>query len=319
MNSDGMGKGDYTLSKLLVIGSINMDMVNSVKEFPLPGETIHSLGLDYFPGGKGANQAVAAARSGANCYMVGAVGSDGFAEPLITELSNSGVKVDHVLRKEGTSGIAIITVNSAGENNIVLAEGSNGKLTPRDVDNHVVWEDTYAVLLQNEISWETTQYVMKQAKQSGVAVWLNPAPAISIPQSLWSSIDTFIMNETETAVITGVAVNDQQSALQAAQLLIEQGASGIIITMGEQGCVYADRLGEQYMIPAYKVKAVDTTAAGDTFIGAYAAASMAGNDTKQALAYAVAASALTVTKAGAQASIPTSEEVMAFISVQMGK
>ncbi|MCR8657584.1 ribokinase [Paenibacillus endoradicis] len=303
------------MKKLLVIGSVNMDIVSGVKQFPLPGETIDSISLSYFPGGKGANQAVAAARSGANCYMIGAVGNDGFADKLTHELARSGVRVDHVLRKQGASGIAIITVNEEGENNIVIAKGSNSKLTSADIDEHVHWEAVYAVLLQNEISWDTTKYVIEQAKTASVAVWLNPAPAVSIPQTLWSSIDTFIMNETETAVITGIQVDNEQSALQAAMLLIAKGVKRVIITLGEHGCVYADVQGEQYSIPAIKVKAVDTTAAGDTFIGAFAAASFAGEGTKQALVYAVAASALAVTKAGAQSSIPTREEVISFIGM----
>jgi len=293
-----------------------MDIVSGVKQFPLPGETIDSVSLSYFPGGKGANQAVAAARSGANCYMIGAVGNDGFADTLNDELALSGVKVDHIVRKQGASGIAIITVNAEGENNIVISKGSNNKLTSDDINKHVKWDDVYAVLLQNEISWDTTKYVIEQAKLASVAVWLNPAPAISIPQTLWRNIDTFIMNETETSVITGIEVDNVQSALQAAMLLIAQGVTRVIITLGEHGCVYADTQGERYIIPAFKVNAVDTTAAGDTFIGAFAAASIEGESVEQALMYAVAASALAVTKAGAQSSIPTRDEVLSFLKVK---
>lgn len=306
-------KGDHILSNLYIIGSLNMDIVSNVKKFPVPGETIHSHQLQYFSGGKGANQAVAAARSGASCYMVGAVGQDSFAQVLIDELAASKVNTRHVLRKEGTSGTAIITVEESGENYIVLSPGSNGKLTPQDIDEQVDWKDTFAILLQNEISWETNRHIIRRAKEEGVTVWLNPAPAISIPQELWQDIDTFIMNETETTVITGIEVVDKSSATLAAEHLIDQGVSRIIITLGKQGCIYADASGNKYAIPAYEVKVVDTTAAGDTFIGAYAAACMRGESIDEALRYATASSALTVTKSGAQASIPYLEDVMSFM------
>jgi len=302
------------MDKLIVIGSLNMDIVSRIQQFAKAGETIHSSHLAYFPGGKGANQAVAAARFGADCFMIGAVGSDSFADQLIEQLQQSGVHTEHVLRMEGASGTAFIMVNESGENIIVVSEGSNGRLTPQAVDKHVPWEQAYAVLLQNEIPWETTCHIIARAKQANVPVWLNPAPARPIPTELWGDIDTFIMNETETALITGMPVHDAESAKAAAEQLIKQGAKQIIVTLGEQGCIYTNADGLYLSLESYNVHAIDTTAAGDTFIGVYAAARLNGEEIESALTYAVAASALAVTKQGAQNSIPTKQQVDAFIA-----
>jgi len=302
------------MNKLVVIGSLNMDIVSRIEQFAKAGETIHSSHLAYFPGGKGANQAVAAARFGADCTMIGAVGSDGFADQLIEQLQSGGVHTEHVLRMEGPSGTAFIMVNESGENIIVVSEGSNGKLSPQAVDKHIPWEQAYAVLLQNEIPWETTCHIIASAKQANVPVWLNPAPARSIPAELWGDIDTFIMNETEAALITGMPVHHAESAKAAAELLIKRGAKQVIVTLGEQGCIYTNVEGEHISLKAYNVQAVDTTAAGDTFIGVYAAARHKGETVEAALSYAVAASALAVTQHGAQASIPTKQQVDAFIA-----
>ncbi|MGM1046383.1 MAG: ribokinase [Bacillota bacterium] len=307
------------MQKLLVIGSINMDVVSNVSQFPLPGETIHSSGTMFFPGGKGANQAVATARAGADCAMVGAVGVDPFGDTLVASLEDRQVGVKSILSKEGTSGFAIITVNEEGENNIVLSEGANGKLTGDDVDAEVQWDGVYAVLLQNEIPWQTTQHVISAAGTAGVRVWLNPAPARDIPQELFPQLDTLIMNETEANVITGVKVDDVISAEAAAEHIIGRGTSNVIITLGEQGCFYMNKLGERAIVPAFRVKPVDTTAAGDTFIGAYAAACADGLGTTEALTFATAAAALSVTRPGAQTSIPSKGEIQAFIVSQSVK
>lgn len=303
------------MPKLMVIGSINMDVVSRVRQFPQPGETIHSSGTQFFPGGKGANQAVACARAGAHCDMVGAVGRDPFGETLAASLENCGVGVKSVLGKEGTSGLAIISVNDEGENNIVLSEGANGKLSAADVDAEAQWDGFYAVLLQNEIPWQTTEHVIRQAGAAGVRVWLNPAPAREISAELFPLLDTLIMNETETHVVTGIEVQDMASAEQAAQFVVERGTTNVIITLGEQGCLYMNRLGERISVPAFQVKAVDTTAAGDTFIGAYAAACATnGMNHTDALTFAAGAAALSVTRPGAQSSIPSREEIEQFIA-----
>ncbi|KZS43859.1 ribokinase [Paenibacillus glucanolyticus] len=301
------------MRKLVVIGSINMDVVSNVNQFPQPGETIHSSGTSFFPGGKGANQAVAAASAGADCAMLGAVGLDPFGDTLIASLEDRQVRVKSVLSKEGTSGIAMITVNKEGENYIVLSEGANGRLTEEDVASEVNWDGVYAVLLQNEIPWQTTRYVIHSASKAGVRVWLNPAPARSIPEEVFPLLDTLIVNETEAGVVSSLRVDDAASAEMAADWIIAKGTSSVIITLGEQGCFYGNARGERVAVPAYRVKPVDTTAAGDTFIGAYAAACTDGMETEEALKFATAAAALTVTRPGAQSSIPTKDEILAFM------
>jgi len=302
------------LRKLVVIGSINMDVVSNVAQFPQPGETIHSRDAQFFPGGKGANQAVAAALAGADCSMVGAVGLDPFGSTLVASLEERGVGVSSVLAKAGTSGIAIITVNEEGENYIVLSEGANGRLTEEDVAAEVNWDGVYAVLLQNEIPWQTTQHVIRSASKAGVRVWLNPAPARTIPHEVFPLLDTLIVNETEAGVVSGLRVEDAASAEDAAASIIGRGTSNVIITLGELGCFYGNACGERFNVPAFRVKPVDTTAAGDTFIGAYAAACTEGLDTEAALRFATAAAALTVTRPGAQSSIPAKEEIVAFMN-----
>jgi len=307
------------MKKIVVVGSINMDLVTNVEAFPRPGETIHSLGVGYQPGGKGANQAVAAARSGASVQMVGAVGTDSFAQTLIDNLAGSGVDTAGILRKEGHSGLAIITVDRSGENHIVLAGGSNKAFAFGEIEGRIAWDEAHAVLLQNEIDWETTAAVMREAKRRGVPVWFNPAPAVKPEPELLPLIDTCILNETEIEVITGAKVSGAEDAERAAGRLLEAGVTQVVVTLGDKGCVRAGRDGESVHVPAFKVRAVDTTAAGDTFIGAMAAASSEGKPVMEALRFAAAASALAVTRHGAQASIPSRDEVERLLSGSIRK
>jgi len=307
------------MKKIVVVGSINMDLVTNVEAFPRPGETIHSLGVGYQPGGKGANQAVAAARSGASVQMVGAVGTDSFAQTLIDNLAGSGVDTAGILRKEGHSGLAVITVDRSGENHIVLAGGSNKAFAFGEIEGRIAWDEAHAVLLQNEIDWETTAAVMREAKRRGIPVWFNPAPAVKPEPSLLPLIHTCILNETEIEVITGAKVSGAEDAERAAGRLLEAGVTQVVVTLGDKGCVRAGRDGESVHVPAFKVRAVDTTAAGDTFIGAMAAASSEGKPVMEALRFAAAASALAVTRHGAQASIPSRDEVERLLSGSIRK
>ncbi|WP_248927047.1 ribokinase [Paenibacillus hamazuiensis] len=301
------------MKQIVIIGSINMDVINRVKKHPVPGETIKSFSTAYMPGGKGANQAVAAARSGARVAMAGAVGSDAFASELVASLRASGVDTGFVLRKEGTSGLAFITVDESGENNIILAEGANGALTPEDLAP--VWErpELLAILLQNEIPWETNREAMHKAKERGVRVIFNPAPAMSLPADMLPYIGTLVLNQSEAEQVTGLRAERPDEAERAAEQLIASGVGEVIITLGAEGSLYMNKQGERIFTPAFRVQAVDTTAAGDTFIGAFAASLAAGKAVRDALVFASAAAALTVTRKGAQESIPDADEIERFL------
>lgn len=298
------------MKHIVVVGSINMDIVNRVNKHPLPGETIKGLGTEYMPGGKGANQAVAAARCGGQVTMLGAVGNDSFGPELLQSLASAGVRTDAVKVKAGTSGLAFIMVDEEGENSIILSEGANGELTKEDVSGAAgLFEDAYAVLLQNEVPWPTTEAAMKAARAAGARVVLNPAPAFELPAEAFSLIDVLILNETEAEVISGLPVGSLEQADLAVAELVQRGIGTVILTLGEKGALLADRAGERLHTAAFPVKPVDTTAAGDTFIGAFASAGARGLALAEALRFAAAAAALTVTRKGAQESIPTQAEV----------
>lgn len=301
------------MPSIVVVGSINMDIVNVVEAFPKPGETIRGKGTEYIPGGKGANQAVAAAKAGGSVAMAGAVGTDPFGNVLIDGLRHNGVITEHVLTKEGTSGIAFITVSGEGENTIVLSAGSNGRYDPGDMPADLL-QTADMVLLQNEIPWETTCRVMNFCRQQGIPVLLNPAPARKLSEQVLPLIDTLVLNETEAEYITGQEVHDAEQAVKAAEQLITSGVRAVIVTLGAEGSVYADSQGSVCHTPAFRVQPVDTTGAGDTFIGAYASAVCSGAPLEEALRFATAAAALSVSRAGAQTSIPTKAEIERFLA-----
>lgn len=297
---------------IAVIGSINMDVVNRVKAHPRPGETIHGLDTSYFAGGKGANQAVAAARSGAQVWMVGAVGQDDFGKQLMSGLQADGIQVDAMEEKDSHSGMAFITVDETGENSIILSRGANGRLAPDDVEKHwpIVREHCRAILLQNEIPWPATVSAIQAAAEAGIKVYLNPAPAREVSPAELARIDVLIVNESEAEAICGVRPHDQASARHVAETLVQNGVKTAIVTLGEKGACYADSQGQYAFVPAYRVKAVDTTGAGDTFIGAFCAAhETKGLSVLEAMRYAAAAAAMAVMRSGAQASIPRDAEI----------
>ncbi|QQE79935.1 ribokinase [Alicyclobacillus sp. SO9] len=300
------------MMKIVVVGSINMDVVNQVKHHPQIGETVHGIATAYSAGGKGANQAVAAAKSGAQVTMLGAVGSDGFGQDLLGGLAEYGIHTAEIQVKNGTSGLAFITVSEAGENSIILSAGANGRLEVEDVKHaRSTLQDADILLLQNEIPWDTTRFAMEFAHRYNVKVYLNPAPAMELPQEVYPWIDTLIVNESEASMLTGKPVHSVADARQAAQVFIEYGVSAAVVTLGASGSLYLNQIGTEVQTPSFPVKAVDTTAAGDTFIGALA--SRADSDIGAALRYATAAAALTVAKQGAQTSIPSLHEVEKFI------
>ena len=300
------------MPNLLVVGSINMDIVTRVERHPRPGETVRGLGTTYNNGGKGANQAVAAARAGGSVTMVGAVGQDAFAASLLQGLEQSGVNPVGVGAKADTSGLALIAVNESGENNIILASGANAHVTPADVDRVLDGDTLFeAVLVQNEIPWETTVHALTRAAKRNIRTIFNPAPARTVDRDVLALVDTLVLNESEAETISGVSVVDVDSARRAARLLLDRGVTTVLITLGAKGSVRLTKAGDTLVTPAQNVQAVDTTAAGDTFVGAYAVAICEGQAATNALQFATAAAAIAVTRSGAQPSIPHRNEILA--------
>lgn len=310
------------MSDIVVVGSLNMDIVTRVQRFPIPGETLHALNTSFFPGGKGANQATAAARLGisASVAMVGAVGGDAFGRELTQTLSQDGINVSGVqVVPDVATGVASITVDADGRNSILVSAGANVAFHWREAAEAVeTWDGCQVVLLQNEIATKTLEAAILSCAEQGMRVLYNPAPAAQIDDLLLRSVDTLILNEYEAQVVTGIVVSDDASAEQAASVLSNRGVRQTIITLGENGLLYRESSGTMLRLPAFTVQAVDTTAAGDTFIGAYAAAIVEGQAAAAALRFASAAAALSVTREGAQSSIPTRAEVAAFLE-QQGK
>lgn len=299
--------------RIAVVGSLNMDLVFRTPVMPAVGETLSGHEFLQIPGGKGANQAVAAARQGADVVFVGKVGDDGFGAQLIKGLAADGIDVSHIGRQSGVAtGVAGILVDDAGANSIVLAAGANATLSAANVDAAEASLAGAAYLLcQLETPLDTVTHAIAKAHALGVRVILNPAPARPLSNELLSLVDILVVNETEARQLSGIDVTDTASALQAAAQLRAQGVGMVLVTMGEHGVVLVSAEGSA-TVPAVRVQAIDTTAAGDTFVGAFAVALGCGLAPAEACAEAQYAAALTVTRLGAQTSIPTRAEVEAF-------
>ena len=294
-----------------MIGSLNADLVVRAPHFPGPGETISGGDLQIIPGGKGANQAVAAARQGASVAMLGRVGKDSFGPFLLDGLKSAQVDTTHVFADESATGTAIIIVDVGGQNSIVLSAGSNGKVSARDID--ALKLEAKILLLQLEIPLETVIHAAKWGRQKGMTVILNPAPARELPKELLTHADYLLPNETELNLLTGVPVTDAASTVQAAKVLLKRGAKNVIVTLGEKGALVVT--GNQVTkVDAFKVEVVDTTAAGDAFIGGFASALLNQKPLEEAVRYGCACGALAATKSGAQPSLPIKEEVEKFIA-----
>lgn len=298
---------------ILVIGSMNADLVVRAPRFPQPGETISGEDLQIIPGGKGANQAVAAARQGASVAMVGRVGNDSFGPELLNNLKQNNVDTSHVkVDPESATGTAVIVLDANGQNSIVLSPGGNGRVSPADVGN-VSFSGHKLLLLQLEIPIETVSSATQRAKANGSRVLLNPAPARSLPGELISLPDFLLPNETELSRLTNQPVDDLTSAEKAAKILFERGAQNVIVTLGANGALIVNKELTKH-IPAFKVEVIDTTAAGDAFIGGFASALLQNKSLEEAVRYGCACGALATTKFGAQPSLATREEVERFIS-----
>lgn len=295
---------------LLVLGSLNLDLVLDVPRMPDSGETLASDRSATFCGGKGANQAVACARMGANVAMLGRVGADPSGQMLLGALVGEGVAVDGVLETAGhSSGIAVIMLTPDGQNRILLAAGANGQLSANDVTDHAAAIEGAAMLVcQLEVPLETVEAGIAIAAARGVPVLLNPAPARALSDSLLARVDYLVPNETEAAELTGIAVIDDASAEAAAKALLDRGVRCVVLTRGAAGITLADANGFRHMA-ALPADAVDTTAAGDSFIGGFATGFIEGLDVDAAAQLGLKVAQLCVGREGAQASLPRRAEL----------
>ena len=300
-------------ANVVVIGSLNMDLVTRAPRLPVGGETLIGHSFATVSGGKGANQAVAASRLGAQVAMVGCVGSDDYGVQLRDALLAEQIDCQAVSVVEDSSGVALIVVDDNSQNAIVIVAGANGAMTPAVIDQFdAVLQAAEVVICQLEIPDATVGHALKRARALGKTVILNPAPASRpLPADWFTAIDYLIPNESEATALSGLPVDSLESAEKAASHLIAMGAGKVIITLGAQGSLFANGQSFEHF-PAPKVKAVDTTAAGDTFVGGFAAALAAGKSEAEAIRYGQIAAALSVTRAGAQPSIPTQSDVQAF-------
>jgi ribokinase len=297
--------------KILIAGSSNTDMVIKTHNFPAPGETILGGRFLMNAGGKGANQAVAAARLGGRVTFVGKIGDDIFGKQAVQQLEDEGINVDFVtVDPENPSGVALITVDKKGENSIVVAPGSNGTLSPADFDKAIAeLQDSEFVLMQLEIPIPTVEHIASLASGKQKKVVLNPAPAAVLSDELLQNLYIITPNETEAELLTGIKVTDEQTALKAASVLHDKGVEIVIITMGSAGA-FLLKDGKSEIISAPKVEAVDTTAAGDTFNGALVVALSEGKTIQVSIAFANQAASISVTRIGAQSSVPFRKEIL---------
>lgn len=299
-----------TQKKILVIGSSNTDMTAKTHALPRPGETVLGGVFAMGAGGKGANQAVAAQRLGGNVQFICKVGRDMFGDNAIAQYKAEGLDVSGILHSSLPSGVALIYVDDHAENCIVVASGANGDLSEEDIDlSREAIVHCGILLLQLETPIPSVLKAARMAHEAGAMVVLNPAPACPLPEELFRHIDLFIPNETELSTFSGLPVTNAEEAQAAAAAMQRKGVGKIIVTMGSKGALICEG-GPAVFVPAHKVKAVDTTAAGDTFCGALCVALSEGKTLKEATEFATAASALTVQKMGAQNSIPFRKDII---------
>jgi ribokinase len=300
---------------ILVFGSINMDLVTRTHRLPNPGETI--AGQDFFTaaGGKGANQAVAAAKLGTIAELVGRVGDDNFGRELLHGLRQSGVQCDRVVVDNSTtSGVAAIAVDEKGENTIIIVAGANGQVNPSDCDRLVdLFPHADALLLQLEIPLPAVQAAAEMASYAGVPVILDPAPARELPADLYPLVDIITPNETEASILTGISVSDAETAQKATAELRRRGVAVAIAKLGAKG-VFCANADSDFFFPAFDVQAVDTVAAGDAFNGALATAIALGKPLREAVKWGAAAGALSAMQPGAQPSLPDRETLDKFLT-----
>lgn len=302
-------------NKIVVIGSSNIDMLMKMDHLPARGETVTDAVFHQVFGGKGANQAVAAARSGGDVAFINCVGDDAYAKEMVRNFKLDGINTEYVFSETGvSSGTALIMIGEDGDNYLSVAPGANYRLTPQYIDTvEELLKKAEILVLQYEILPETLAYVLQKADEHNVRVMLNFAPARDIDRNLLSRVSILVVNEVEAGFLTGITVDSEKKIKEAAKALLELGVETVVLTLGADGSFVASNGGESH-IPAFKVKAMDTTAAGDTYCGCLATALTEGKSMDQAVVFASAGAAISVTKMGAQPSAPTRKEIDKFIN-----
>ena len=300
------------MKNICVIGSLNMDLVVNVDTMPKPGQTIIGSNFKEVPGGKGANQAVAMARLNGNVSMIGKVGEDGFGQTLINSLKNDKVDTTYIQTSKGATGVALITVDKNAQNSIVVSPGANFEDKEDDIDNNIeAIKNSDIVVLQLETPLNTIKYALNKAKELNKYTILNPAPAVKLDDEIIKNVDLLTPNETELEIISGVSIETEEDIQKAAQIMIEKGVKELIVTLGSKGSLYINKEKSMFK-KAYKVEAMDTTAAGDSYTGALAVALSQDKNIEDAMDFASKVGALSVLKEGAQSSLPTLEDVKNF-------
>jgi ribokinase len=304
---------------ILVLGSFMMDLVVRTERAPEAGETIIGQSFGRFPGGKGANQAVAAARLGGKVRMAGKLGRDQFGDEFLSVLAAEGVDTDLILRDEtAPTGVGSIVVEQSGQNRIIVVPGANMQYTAEETDRlEPVIRESKLLIMQLEMRMEVVQRAAELAARHGVPVILNPAPARSLDDALLANVSYLTPNETELEILSGLPVRDVGEAERAAKRLLDKGVRHIIVTLADKGALICTESGTEH-VPGFPVQAVDTVAAGDSFNGALAVQLIGGKPLAEAVRYANAVGALTVTKQGAIPSLPTADEVQAFLAARGG-
>jgi ribokinase len=307
---------------IIVVGSINTDLVAVTKRIPAVGETVIGSDFQIHPGGKGANQAVAVARLGYPVRLIGRLGNDTFGAELRTHLEKAGVEITGVSTSDGVSGVAVVIVSGSGENSIVLAPGANSKVTPEDIDANIsILRSAGMVLAQLEIPLETVEYLARVCARENVPLILDPAPARDLPPGIFKDVAWFTPNQTEAAFYLGNKHSESNTPAPAdmAKMFLSHGCRGVVLKMGAHGTYLGSQGGTGSLVPAFSVDAIDTTAAGDAFNAGFATALMLGESPLDSAAFAAAVAAISVTRKGAQPSMPSMFEVEEFMKSESAR
>lgn len=300
------------MKKIVVIGSINMDLVTICERAPRGGETLLGKKFMQIPGGKGANQAVAMEKMKSPVSMLGKIGREGMGDILLDSMKKDGIDISNIEYCDETTGIAKIIVEENGQNRIIVVPGANYEVDSSYIDRHLdAIKNCDILVTQLEIPIDTVKYSLKKAKEFGKITILNPAPATKLDEEIILNSDYIIPNETELELLSGMSITDEKSVINAADVLLKKGVKGLIVTLGSKGCMYISKV-ERKAFPAYRVKAIDTTAAGDSFIGGFVNGLASGLNFEESIDRGTKVAAISVTRIGAQTSIPTLEEVLNF-------